>query len=257
MDFIHEAGFEWDHTHGQTPSPRHQQVGLGQSESTPAGTGTAVSLSQHGTELASAVVEPEHMSERQEAPPSTKEGHSPSGVGRGKFTKHVLIARSYLTVDHCIYMAIENGDTVEIEYVGELQDGEVFDTSRKEVAEEAGIAQADREYEPLTVNVGEGQLIEGFENALYDLEPGVTETVTIPPEKAYGEWSEENVREYGRDDFEQMIGSKTPEEGAYLRTQNGGRAQIASVEEDVVHVDFNHELAGETLMFEIEVLSVE
>ena len=57
-EFIYEAGFERDHTHGQTLFPRHQQVGLGQSKATPAETDTAVSLSQRGTGLGSAVMEP-------------------------------------------------------------------------------------------------------------------------------------------------------------------------------------------------------
>ena len=56
-EFIHEAGFEWDHNHGQTRFFRHHRVGLGQSKPTPAETGTAASLSQRGTVLASAVVE--------------------------------------------------------------------------------------------------------------------------------------------------------------------------------------------------------
>ena len=58
MGFTPEAGFEWDHIHGQTPSHRHQQVGLGQSKPTPAETGTTVSLSRHWTVLVITVVEP-------------------------------------------------------------------------------------------------------------------------------------------------------------------------------------------------------
>ena len=73
--FTHETGFEWDHIHGQTPSHRHQQVGLGQSESTPAETGTAVSLSQHETVLASAVVEPE-TPVRKAGSPALNEGRA-------------------------------------------------------------------------------------------------------------------------------------------------------------------------------------
>ncbi|QZA88378.1 hypothetical protein K0C01_11410 [Salinarchaeum sp. IM2453] len=59
MGFTPEAGFEWDHIHGQTPSHRHQQVGLGQSESTPVETNTAVDTDATHEVSASAVVEPE------------------------------------------------------------------------------------------------------------------------------------------------------------------------------------------------------
>jgi len=54
-------------------------------------------------------------------------------------------------------MSITTGDAVTLEYTGRLDDGTVFDTSRRSVAEETGLAEAqpDREYAPLTVEVGE------------------------------------------------------------------------------------------------------
>ncbi|QSG16301.1 FKBP-type peptidyl-prolyl cis-trans isomerase 2 (plasmid) [Halapricum desulfuricans] len=145
-----------------------------------------------------------------------------------------------------------------IEYTGRLDDGSVFDTSREEVAEEAGLAetQPDREYTPLTFEVGSGQVIEGLEDALSGMEQSDDFTVEIPPEEAYGEWSEERVREYDRAELSEMLGGKTPEEGAYIETQEGELAEITAVEDDVVRVDFNPGLAGETLQFDIEVVDV-
>jgi len=55
-------------------------------------------------------------------------------------------------------------------------------------------AQPDREYAPLTVEIGDEQIIEGMEEGLIGLEAGETETPTIPPEKAYGEPSDENIQ---------------------------------------------------------------
>lgn len=155
-------------------------------------------------------------------------------------------------------MAIATGDAVVVEYTGRLDDGAVFDTSRESVAEEAGLteAQPDREYSPVTVEVGEGQIIAGLEEALIGMEPSDTRTVTVPPEDGYGEWSEEQVREYGADEFSEMVGGQTPEEGAYLETQEGGLAEIIHVDEETVRIDFNHDLAGETLEFDIEVVDV-
>ena len=155
-------------------------------------------------------------------------------------------------------MAIETGDTVTVEYTGKLDDGVVFDTSRETVAEEAGLADAqpEREYGPLTVEIGADSIIEGFEESLIGLEEGANPTITIPPEKGYGEWSEENVREFEAEEFSQMVGGQTPEEGAYIETQEGGIAEITHVDEEVVRVDFNHELTGETLEFDIEVVDV-
>ena len=155
-------------------------------------------------------------------------------------------------------MSIATGDAVTIEYTGRLDDGTVFDTSRESVAEEAGLAEAqpDREYTPLTVEVGAGQVIEGMEDGLIGLEAGETETLTIPPEKAYGEPSEENIEEFETGELREMLGGQLPEEGAYLEAQNGSQGEIIHVDEDVVRADFNPPLAGETLTFDVEVIEV-
>lgn len=155
-------------------------------------------------------------------------------------------------------MAIESGDTVSIEYIGRFPDGEIFDTSRESVATEAGLAedQPDRDYVPLTVDVGDGQIIPGLEDALTGMEVGETDTVTIPPEEAYGERSEEQILEHDRDELDEML-AEPPEEGMQLQTQQGQIGTIDHVDEDVVRIDFNHELAGETLSFEVEIVDVQ
>lgn len=155
-------------------------------------------------------------------------------------------------------MTIATGDSVTIEYTGRLDDGAVFDTSRESVAEETGLAEThpDRDYTSLTVEVGAGKVIEGLEDALVGMEQSDTPTVAIPPEKAYGEWSEDRVREFDIDELSEMLGGQTPEEGGYVKTQEGELAEILTVEDDVVRVDFNPQLAGETLQFDIEVVDV-
>ncbi len=155
-------------------------------------------------------------------------------------------------------MTIATGDTVEVEYTGRRDDGTVFDTSRESVATDTGLAasQPDREYTPLTVEVGSGRIIEGLENALVGLEEGTATTVAVPPEKGYGEWSEEQVREHDVEELTQTLGGQAPQEGAYLETQDGTRGEIVHVDDDIARIDFNSALAGETLEFEIEVLDV-
>lgn len=155
-------------------------------------------------------------------------------------------------------MGISTGDSVTIAYTGRLDDGTVFDTSRESVAEEAGLAaeQPDREYSPLTFEAGAGTVIEGLEEALMGLEEGDTETVTIPPEKAYGEASDERVAEYDLASFTEMLGGEQPAEGTHVQTQDGTVGEVVHVG-DVVRVDFNHELAGESLEFEVEIIEVE
>lgn len=155
-------------------------------------------------------------------------------------------------------MTIATGDTVTFEYTGQLTDGTVFDTSRREIAEDAGLAdaQADREFTPLTVDVGAEQVIEGMEDGLLGLEEGDSETIEIPPEEAYGEWSEQQVQEYETDELRQMLGGETPEEGAYLEAQNGQVGEVIHADEETVRVDLNHELAGKTLVFDVEIVDV-
>ena len=155
-------------------------------------------------------------------------------------------------------MAIESGDTVSLEYVGRIPDGDIFDTSREEVAKEAGIAaeQPDRDFVPLTVEIGSGQIIPGLEDALFGMEEGDSDTVTIPPEEAYGEPSEEQILEHDREEFEEMLQGQSPEAGMQVQSQQGQVGTITEIGEDVVEIDFNHELAGETLEFEVEIVDV-
>lgn len=156
-------------------------------------------------------------------------------------------------------MTIATGDAVEIEYTGRLADGTVFDTTREAVADETGLAaaQPDREYSPLVVDVGEGRVLEGLEEALVGMETGQSETITVPPEKGYGEWTDERVQTYETDQLRELLGGELPEVGAYLEAEDGTRGEITDIDDGSVHVDFNSELAGETLEFDIEVLAVE
>lgn len=155
-------------------------------------------------------------------------------------------------------MAITTGDSVVVEYTGRLADGAVFDTSRESVAHEADLvdSQPEREYEPLTVEIGTGRIIAGLEEALVGLETGESSTVTVPPEKGYGEWSEEQVQEFSREEFDEMVGGQIPEEGDHLRTDEGGLAEITHADSEAVRVDFNHSLAGETLEFDVEIVDI-
>jgi FKBP-type peptidyl-prolyl cis-trans isomerase SlyD len=147
---------------------------------------------------------------------------------------------------------IENGDTISVNYIGKLEDGTIFDTSIKEAATEAGIYNQMRDYKPLTFKVGAGQMIKGFDEGVVGMIVGEEKTFTIPPEEAYGEYREELARELPVDavDF-------TPEVGMQLVTDNGLTGTITEVSENNFVVDFNHELAGKTLVFLVRIVSVE
>jgi len=79
-----------------------------------------------------------------------------------------------------------NGDTVRVHYVGRFPGGKVFDTSLEKEAVKAGIYQKSRDYKPLAVTLGAGQVIKGFNDAIVGMKTGEEKTVTLPPELAYG-----------------------------------------------------------------------
>jgi peptidyl-prolyl cis-trans isomerase B (cyclophilin B) len=155
---------------------------------------------------------------------------------------------------------VEPGDIVTVEYVGRFAGGELFDTSRYDVAEAAGLADAQGrdpdEYTPLSFTVGTDSVIEGLDDGVRGLAAGESATIEVPPEKAYGEFRDERVREYDPETFEGMVGQE-PEIGLHVHAENGLHGDVTAITDEAVVVDFNHELAGKTLVFEVEVLSVQ
>jgi len=82
---------------------------------------------------------------------------------------------------------VASGDKIAVDYIGRLNEQEVFDTSVKTVAEAAGKYSPQRNYdEGLSFTVGAGQMIKGFDEAVVGMKVGETKTVHIPAEKAYG-----------------------------------------------------------------------
>ncbi len=137
-------------------------------------------------------------------------------------------------------MAVKDGTTVRVHYTGTLDDGTEFDSSRGR--------------EPLEFTLGQGMLIPGFEEAVSNMNPGETVTVTIPAEDAYGEYSEEMLMTVAAD---QVPAHVTPEVGLHLQLSDGGNeldVTITEVTDEHITLDANHPLAGENLTFTIELL---
>ncbi len=152
-------------------------------------------------------------------------------------------------------MAVEEGDTVRVHYVGRHETGEVFDTSREDVAKENDLYDERREYEPLEFTAGAGEVVEGFDEGLLGMEEGEEDDIEVPPEKGYGEADDERLVDYDRGEFEDAVGEE-PERGMHIHAENS-HGDVVEVTEDSVTVDFNHELAGDSLVFEVEVVEVE
>lgn len=147
-------------------------------------------------------------------------------------------------------MKVENGDVVKVDYTGKFENGEVFDTTKEDIAKEHRIYSGEREYEPLEVKVGIDQVIDGFDKALVGMRQGEEKEAEIFPEEAYGERKMGLIRTIPLQVFtENKI---TPKPGMQIGTDDGV-ATITKVEDENVEVDFNHPLAGKKLIFEIRV----
>jgi FKBP-type peptidyl-prolyl cis-trans isomerase SlpA len=137
---------------------------------------------------------------------------------------------------------VQNGDVVTVHYTGRLEDGSIFDSSLGEGRE------------PITVKLGEGTLIKGFENGLIDMEIGEKKTVELDPENAYGHPNETMVTE--------VMKSQVPEGikiGDMLQAMTPAgpvNVTVLTVNEETVTLDANHPLSGKKLIFDLEVVSV-
>lgn len=150
--------------------------------------------------------------------------------------------------------AAKNGDTVSVDYVGKLQDGTVFDTSIAAAAKAAGAYNAQRDYAPLTVKLGSGGVIKGFNDGIVGMRVGQTKDVTIPPEEGYGESQEELIINVSTEELRQAGINATI--GMEVGSRSGARGKIMAVADGNVTIDFNHPLAGKTLIFTITLVSI-
>jgi len=144
----------------------------------------------------------------------------------------------------------KKGDTVQVDYIGKLTDGKVFDTSIQQAAIDAGIPQRDK-YEPLEFTVGAGQMIAGFDAAVVGMKEGEEKTVTLPPEKAYGTSNKDMVLPIDVSALGENV-----KVGDRFYSSNGVGGTVTKIEGGKAYLDFNHELAGKTLVFYIKLLKV-
>ena len=126
-----------------------------------------------------------------------------------------------------------------------------------EIALEDGqLVDSNFEGQPATFEVGDGNLLEGFEKVLYGLHAGDENTFKILPENAFGMPNPSNVQRIARSQFDDM----ELEQGLVISFADPSGelpGVIDSFDENYVDVNFNHPLAGHTLSFKVKILSVE
>lgn len=110
--------------------------------------------------------------------------------------------------------------------------------------------------QPATFVVGDGNLLPGFEAALFGLKAGDKRTLPIAPEQGFGQPNPQNVQVMPRSQFEDMALS----EGLLVIFNDAANTELPGVvkhfDDSHVTVDFNHPLAGKPLTFEVDILDV-
>lgn len=137
---------------------------------------------------------------------------------------------------------VEAGSKVSLHFTLSMETGEVVDSTREKV--------------PGDFKVGDGTLPKGFEQAVIGMEEGERKVHRITPEQAFGMPNPGNIQHFSTSQFADQELS----EGLVISFSDAANKGLAGVvvefDDDEVVVDFNHPLAGKTLLFDVEVLTV-
>ncbi len=138
---------------------------------------------------------------------------------------------------------VEQDSVVSVMYTGTFpESGEVFDSNVNQ--------------QPLVFLVGHGNMIEGFEQEMLGAAMGEVREFTLTPERAYGSRDDANVQSIPRSQFPEGM---ELEVGMVLGAQSDqGPMQftVVDVNDEIVIVDLNHQMAGHTLHFSVEVVEI-
>lgn len=132
---------------------------------------------------------------------------------------------------------------MRVHYHGRLTNGTTFDSSEGR--------------DPLQFKVGAGMVIKGFDNGVLDMTIGEKRTLNIPVEEAYGPKSEELIMDFPKANIPADL---NPEVGMELQMSNPqGQVfpvKVAAVGGEFIKLDANHPLAGEPLIFDVELVEI-
>jgi len=138
---------------------------------------------------------------------------------------------------------VKNGDTVRVHYHGTLINGTTFDSSEGR--------------DPLEFKVGAGMVIKGFDSGVLEMQVGDKKKLEIPVDQAYGPKNDELIMDFPKANIPPDL---KPEIGMELQMSNAqGQVfpvKVAGVSSEFVTLDANHPLAGEDLIFEIELVEI-
>ncbi len=143
-------------------------------------------------------------------------------------------------------MPIKRGDVIKVQYEIKYEDGKIFDSTEMHGGE------------PLKFQIGTGQVMPGFENAIVGMELGEERNFVLKPEEAYGEFNPLLLEKINASEFPADVslelGKSVEVVGPNGLTSPGW---IRLIEKDFVVVDMNHPCAGKTLYFNIKILETD
>jgi len=143
-------------------------------------------------------------------------------------------------------LTIKRGDVIRVQYEASYEDGTIFDSTKI------------HDGEPLKFQIGAGQLLSGFENAVIGMEVGEEKNFTLRPTEAYGEFNPLLVEKI---DLSQFPGDMSLELGKQIEIvgPNGisSPGWIRLIEKDFILVDMNHPCAGKLLNFKIKIVETD
>jgi peptidylprolyl isomerase len=137
----------------------------------------------------------------------------------------------------------KKGDTAQVHYTGRLEDGQVFDSSQ------GG--------EPLEFEIGAGNVIQGFDEGVRGMSEGDKKRIEIEADEAYGQRVDALVQQIARQGLNL---EHEPEVGMQLGLQLPDGQEIpvtiTEVTKDSITLDANHPLAGQKLIFDVELVNL-
>lgn len=140
---------------------------------------------------------------------------------------------------------IAYGSTVSLHFEVSLPSGEVIDSTFHRP-------------KPVVLTIGDESLLAGFEKVLINLKAGDTRTAHLPPDQAFGEHNPENIQSFSKAQF--ALSEPTPVVGMMMefadKGQNSLVGVISEVNDNEVKVDFNHPLAGQDVLFKVQIFKV-
>ncbi|MFT4313239.1 MAG: FKBP-type peptidyl-prolyl cis-trans isomerase, partial [Candidatus Woesearchaeota archaeon] len=147
-------------------------------------------------------------------------------------------------------MTIQKHDFIEVSYTAKTPEGLIFDTTDQKIAKEHGIDRPNKKYGPLTLCVGEYQVIQGLDESFIGRKIPDEYEIVVPAEKAFGKKRADKIRLVPLRKFKEQGMNPQPGMQVYIDNQ---MAVVKTVSGGRAFVDFNHPLASKDIMYSVKI----